>query len=123
MRRHRELTVREAGEVCQQSAGDARAILEALRARQLVERRGEGRGRKYVLGPVAYEALGIASDRPLDLGMTERTFEGLLLDELDLVGAAGRTAGQIRAWSRYGKAQTTRLLRQLCEKEVVVSSG
>jgi ATP-dependent DNA helicase RecG len=123
LRSHREIALREAAAICQRSEADARRLLDALRNRRLVDRRGDGRSRKWVLGPLAYERLGMIGDRPRDLGISERTFEGLLIDELRRYGAAGLTARQIREWSQYGKAQTTRLLQALCTRGVVRSSG
>ena len=123
LRRQRELTVKEAAVLCQQPPEAARRILDELRNRHLVDRRGEGRGRKYVLGRLAYEGLGLTRDRPRDLGMQERTFEGLLLDELERVGAKGLTNLEVRNWSTYGRAKTTELLQQLCKKGVVAWSG
>jgi len=114
---------REAATLCQRSEADARRILDELRNRGLIDRIGEGRARKYVLGAVAYGGLGLAGARPLDLGMSERTFEGLLIDELERRSEAGLTPREIREWSRYGRSQTSRLLAGLVERRVIVSSG
>lgn len=123
LRTHREVTSREAATLCQRSEADARRILDELRNRGLIDRTGEGRARRYVLGAVAYDGLGLAGDRPLDLGMSERTFEGLLIDELERRGEAGLTPREIREWSRYGRSRTSRLLAGLVERGVIVSSG
>jgi ATP-dependent DNA helicase RecG len=123
LRRHREITVKTGAALCQQTDTAARQILDDLRLNGLVDRQGEGRGRKYVLGPVAYEALHIEGERPRDLGMSVKTLEGLLLDELERRSTEGLTNREIREWSRYGRMQTTRLLQSLREKGKIVSSG
>ncbi len=123
LRRHREITTAEASVLCQQMPTATRRILDELRGRRLLDRHGERKGRKYVLGPAAYEGLGLTSQRPGDLGISERTFEGLLIDELRRRGTEGLTNRDIRTWSRYGKAQTTRLLKALSDKGAIVSSG
>ncbi len=123
LRKHREIKVKEAAELCQQSPADVRQLLADLRARHLVDRQGEGAGRKYLLGALAYEQLGLEDERPRDVTMAEKTFEGLLKDELERRKEKGLTSSEIREWSRYGKAQTTRLLRRLCDRGVIISSG
>ncbi|MFN7954354.1 MAG: ATP-binding protein [bacterium] len=123
VRRHREITVKDAAVLCQRSDTEARRLLDDLRNQELLERVGEGRGRKYVLGPVAYEDLGLTGQRPRDLGLSEKTFEGLLIDELERKGTKGLTAREIREWSRHGKAQTTRLLQSLQRRGVIAASG
>ncbi|MCL4686156.1 putative DNA binding domain-containing protein [Myxococcota bacterium] len=123
LRKHRELTLKEASVASQQTEAEARRILDGIRNRGLAERRGQGRARRYVLGPVAYKHLELTGDRPRDLGISEKTFEGLLIDELGRKREEGLTPREIREWSRYGKAQTTRLLKALCDRGVIVSSG
>jgi ATP-dependent DNA helicase RecG len=123
LRRHREITVSEAARLCQWDAQAARRLLDELRNRGLVDRRGETKGRHYLLGPLAYERLNLAADRPLDLGMSEQTFEGLLIDELERRKERGITSGEVREWSRHGKAQTTSLLAALRKRAVICSSG
>lgn len=122
LRKHREITSSEVAELCQMPQADARRLLDELRNRQLVDRRGEGRGRKYVLGAVTYERLNLADERPRDLGISEKTFEGLLIDELERRKEAGLASGEMK-WSQYGRAQMTRLLQDLVRRGVIASSG
>ena len=123
LRTHRELTVKEGAELCQTTEAEARRLLDALRNQVLLDRIGSGRGTKYVLGTAAYDLLELAEERPRDLGISARTFEGLLIDELERKGAEGLTPREIREWSRYARAQTTRLLGDLVKRGVIVSSG
>lgn len=76
-----------------------------------------------MLGPLAYEWLQLTGERPRDLGISEKTFEGLLVDELERRKEEGLTMAQILAWSHYGRAQALRLLQALCRKGIIVSSG
>jgi ATP-dependent DNA helicase RecG len=98
-------------------------VLDRLAERELVVRNGVGRGRYWTLGPEAYRRLGIEHERPADVGMEERTFEGLLLDELKRAGAKGLAPAQMRKWSHFGKDQTTRILTRLVDAGTVVHSG
>lgn len=123
LRVHREISANDAAVLCQTTLADARRLLDQLRNRRLVDRDGTGRARRYVLGPVAYEGLGLVGERPRDLGMDARTFEGLLIDELARSGGIGLTAREIREWSRYGRAQTTRLLGDLAQRGAIAFSG
>ena len=123
LKHHREITIPEAATLCQQSAASSRRFLDELRNRKLLDRRGEGRGRKYVLGPLTYEWLNLTGERARDLGMSKKTIEGLLLEELERRKEKGVTTGEIREWSQSGRAQTTRLLQDLCRRGVIVSSG
>lgn len=74
-------------------------------------------------GHEPHEWLNLAGKRPLDLGMSEKTFEGLLLDELDRRQEEGLTNQQIREWSRYDRRQTTRILAELVQRGVIAWSG
>jgi DNA-binding IclR family transcriptional regulator len=123
LRRHRELTAKDASDLCQQSPVAARRILDELRNRRLVDRRGEGKGRTYVLGSLAYESLSLKGERPRDLGISETRLEGLLLEELERRKEEGLTNREIREWSHHGRAQTTRILRGLVAKGRIVASG
>lgn len=123
LRRHRDLTVKDAASICQQSQAAARRILDELRNRKLVDRRGEGKGRSYVLGSLAYESLSLTGERPRDLGMSETRLEGLLLEELERRKNEGLTNREVREWSHYGRAQTTRILQSLVAKGRIVTSG
>jgi len=123
LRRERTIRSEDAARVTQAGVASANELLQALAARQLVERRGIGRGRRWVLGAEAYRRLGIEHERPLDLGMEEQTFEGLLLDELRRRGKEGLQPADMRKWSQYGKAQTTRILARLQEDGRIVGTG
>lgn len=123
IRRKRRIDTAEAAAEVQRDVAGAGDLLERLAARQLVARGGVGRGRYWTLGPEAYRRLGIEHERPADLGMEERTFEGLLLDELKRAGANGLAPSQMRRWSHFGKDQTTRILTRLVESGTIAHSG
>ena len=97
--------------------------LLGLASRKLVERHGVGRGRSWTLGSEAYRRLRLEHQRPVGVGMREQTFEGLLFDELLRASSNGLTAGEMRRWSHYGKAQTTRILKRMQAEGRVVFSG
>ncbi len=123
LRRHREVAVEEAAELCQRDAAGARRVLDDLRNVSLLEWVQRSRPRKYVLGPRAYEWLNLTGERPRDLGMSEKTFEGLLLDELGRRGEDGLTNRQIREWSLYDRRQASRILAELVQRGVIAWSG
>ena len=98
-------------------------MLDDLRNASLLEWIQRSRPRTYVLGPRAYEWLNLTGERPRDLEMSEKTFEGLLLDELERRGEDGLTNRQIREWARYDRRQTSRILAELVQRGVIAWSG
>ena len=123
LRRKRRIRTAEAADVMQLDGERADDVLDKLAVRKLVTRGGVGRGRYWTLGPEAYRRLGIEHERPADVGIEERTFEGLLLDELRRAGTKGLAPADMRRWSHYGKAQTTRILQRLSGAGQIAFSG
>jgi len=125
VQRHRSTTVAEVARLCQRQhePESARRLLDDLRNAGLLERREAERPYRYVFARRSYEWLGLVGDRPLDLGMSEQRFVGLLLDELGRRKGRGITNRELREWSHFGRMRLTRLLRRLTDEGRLVFSG
>lgn len=123
LRRERRVSTAELGVQVQLDADGALALLEKLMARGLAARNGVGRGRFWTVGGEELSPAGYRAERPTDLGLDERTVEGLLMKELEVAGEGGITPAEVRKWSHLDKDRLTRLMARLVDAGTVVTSG
>jgi ATP-dependent DNA helicase RecG len=120
--RHREISARQAAEVCQRSVANARDLLARLATRErLVELGGPpGRGRYYRLSLPAYTALGEALSYHVDSRLSQENLKGRILTAL----ARGPLSNaDIREITQLSRMQVTRLLWSLRDEGLVELRG
>lgn len=123
LRRHREISLKEAASQIQQSPDVSRRFVDDLRNKGLIDRRGDGRPRKYLFSARSYEWLALKEDRPKDIGMSEKMAVGLLLEELGRRKSEGITNREVRSWTGFTSTKVKRVLAPLIGSGQVRSSG
>lgn len=120
--RHREITVREAAELCQRPHEGARELLARLSSRErLLEAGGPvGKGRYYRLTSTACEQLGDALSYHLDSRLTRENLKGRVLTAL-AHGPLGNS--QIREITQLSRRQVVKLMEALRDEELVKTVG
>lgn len=107
----RRIDTARAGELTQKGVGEARAVLERLNERGLVEARGEKRGRVYHLAASLYRRLGQTPAYVRSRGFDEIQQRQMVLS---LVQTEGKiTRARAAALCQISEDQASRLLRKM----------
>jgi ATP-dependent DNA helicase RecG len=117
----RRLNTTTAAVLIQKPEGEARAVLERLSERGLLQARGETRGRVYHLSATSYKALGIA-----DAYVRARGFEPFQQAQMVLqyVDAHGKiTRSQTANLCHVSESQATRLLKKMSKNGILRMEG
>ena len=120
VRTERRLTSSRASELLQTSPDEARTVLNSLVERGLLESRGEGRGRTYLLSASVYKQIGGTDSYVQTRGFDRIQQEQMILTYVTEHGSAARaelaelcqlTPGQasnrLRALTKNGKLRMT----------------
>jgi ATP-dependent DNA helicase RecG len=119
--RERSLMTSQAAALLQKPEPDARAVLERLVERGLVEARGERKGRTYHLSAATYRRLGVPAAY-----VRRRGFEPIQQEQMILqyVQAHGRiTRRETAELCQIGPFQATRLLQKLVKQGKLIAHG
>ena len=109
--REGRLTTADIAPVLQASEVQARAVLNAMVERGLVDSRGSGRGRSYHLSAAAYRSIGVPGAYPRVHGVDRLQQEQLVLSYTGAHGSIGRAeAAELRSITPQ---QASQLLRGL----------
>ena len=111
LRHERRITSSRAGDLLQESPTDARAILNGLVERGLLEARGESKARTYHLAAAIYRELGDAGAYARTRGFDELQQEQMILTFVAQHGAITRR--EAADLCQLSGPQATRLLRRL----------
>jgi ATP-dependent DNA helicase RecG len=117
----RRLESREASELIQKGPNEARAALERLVERGLIEGRGTGRGRDYHLAAALYRRFGAAADYTRARGFEPYQQQQMVLQ---FVREHGRiTRSQAAELCQIDGAAASRLLISLRRRGMLVLNG
>jgi ATP-dependent DNA helicase RecG len=112
--RERRIVTQRAAELFQRDDGSARASLNQMVDRGLLEARGEGRGREYHLSAAAYRAIGEGAAYVRVHGFEPLQQEQMILTYVDAHGRI--TRGQAAELCQIAPRQASALLRRLVER-------
>lgn len=119
--RERTIDTPAAAALLQRGDADARAVLEGLVEAGLLERRGQRKGRSYLLSAGMYRKLGQPSAYVHAKGFEPAQMEQMIVQ---YVRAHGRiTRREVADLCRLGPYQATRLLQRLAETGVLQQHG
>lgn len=119
--REREIDTHTAVRLTQKPEPQTRAVLEGLVESGLVERRGRGKGRTYLLSAGVYRALGQPAAYVRARGFEPEQMEQMVLN---YVRAHGRvTRRETAELCRISPYQATRLLQKLVEQDKLLLHG
>jgi DNA-binding IclR family transcriptional regulator len=116
--RHREISAREAADLCQRPIAAARELLARLAAgERLLETGGpSGRGRYYRLSLAAYTELGDSLAYHVDSRLAQENVKGRILTALK---QAPLSNADIREITQLGRDEAKRLMAALREEGLV----
>ena len=120
--RHREITARQAAQLCQRPLEGAREHLARLANQErLIESGGPaGRGRYYRLTSAAYQQLGQALAYHVDRRLTRENAKGRILNALE---RGPLTNAQLREITQLERRQVVSLMVQLRLEQLVETEG
>jgi len=120
--RHREISARQAAELCQRPLEAAREALARLATpERLVELGGPaGKGRYYRLSMPAYEQLGESLAYHVDSRLAQENLKGRVLTALK---RGPLSNADIREITQLGRYQVVRLMKQLQAEGLVTLAG
>ena len=110
----RRIDTERAGRLIQKGASEARAVLERLHERGMIEARGEKRGRIYHMASSLYQRLG-----EIPAYVRSRGFDRIQQRQMILTGvkAQGKiTRKKAAELCQISEDQASRLLRKMCNK-------
>ena len=103
------------------SVGVARAALESLAERGLIQAKGEKRGRVYHLSAATYKALGFAEAYVRTRGFEPLQQEQMVLQYVDAHGSIARS--QAADLCQLSEGQASRLLTRMRQKGLLRTEG
>ena len=109
----RRIDSERGGRLIQKGASEARAVLERLNERGMVEARGEKRGRVYHLAARLYRALGQSADYVRAHGISPIRYEAMILEYIQAHGRIERQ--HVIELCGLSGPQAGRLLRKMVE--------
>ena len=121
VRAERRITSGRAAELFQVGADEARAELNRLVERGLLEARGEGKGRTYHLAAPVYRRLGEATGYVRTKGFDDIQQEQMVMTFVDRHNEISRS--EAAELCQLGSAQASRLLRRLRNEGKLVLVG
>lgn len=117
----RRLTTVDVAHLIQKPEADARAALERLVERGLLESRGERKGRAYHLSASSYRRLGEETAYVHLRGFEPLQQEGMVLQFIQVHG--GITRKKAAELCRISSAQARNLLARLVKKQIIIPQG
>jgi ATP-dependent DNA helicase RecG len=111
----RRINTTDAGRLIQKGTPEARAVLERLHERGMIEARGEKRGRVYHLAASLYRRLGEVSGYVRSRGFDRIQQRQMVLSAVQAQGQITRK--KTAELCRISEDQASRLLRKLCENK------
>jgi len=111
----------KAARLIQKGVSDARAVLERLHERDMVEARGERRGRIYHMSASLYRRIGEVSDYVRSRGFDRLQQRQMVLSAVQADGQIKRK--QAAELCRLSEDQASRLLRKLCDEGMLEMVG
>jgi ATP-dependent DNA helicase RecG len=121
LRSERRLTTADLSPSTQKSEYETRAALEKLTEAGLVEARGSGRGRTYMLSAKVYRTTGQKAAYIRQAGFEPIQQEQMVLNYIEKHGSIKRA--DVADLCRIGPFQATRLLRKMTEAGLIQSRG
>lgn len=121
VRQERRITSARAAELFQVGHDEARALLNGLVERGLLEARGETKGRTYHLAAAVYRSLGLPAQYVRTRGFDDLQQEQMVLTFVDKHGSINR--GDVAELCQLGPTQASRLLRRLRDEGKLVLEG
>lgn len=117
----RRLTTQEAARLIQKPETEARAVMEQLVERGLVEARGERKGRAYHFSPSTYQRLGLEAEYVRLRGFEPLQMEQMILQYVQKFGSISRA--KAAALCRIREHQAYYLLQKLVRKGKLLKRG
>lgn len=117
----RRIDSEKAGQLIQKGTRQGHFVLEKLTEKGLIEAKGERRGRIYHLSAGLYAKLGNPYGYVRTRGFDSIQQEQMILKFVDKHGTINRS--QASELCKISKDQAYRLLRKLCDQEILVMKG